>query len=90
MIEQFLESISPASPWLKPEELIELAGVADIEPIKASGRIKRWLRRQRIPFIVACNGWPQVSRTKVREALGETIGMPSVSTTMEPDFSKVL
>ncbi|GHD54993.1 DUF4224 domain-containing protein [Jeongeupia chitinilytica] len=62
----------PPSPWLSREELIELAGVDD--GTATAARVRRWLRKHGIPFLPALNGWPQVSRVRVRQALGEAVG----------------
>ncbi|SMC24278.1 protein of unknown function [Andreprevotia lacus DSM 23236] len=78
-------NLVPPSPWLSRDELLELAGVPAEQG--AAARIRRWLKRNHIPYLSAVNGWPQVSRLKVRQALGEEMAGPSQGElTLEPNF----
>lgn len=45
-------------------ELSELSGY------RRPAAVRRWLERQRIPFIVGGDGWPRVAEKTIMERLG--------------------
>lgn len=76
---QPLMVITP-SPWLSRQELVDLVGD------EKAARVRYWLKKNQIPFLLALNGWPQVSRAKVREALGEQLAGDSQEQGFQPNF----
>ncbi|UXY16687.1 DUF4224 domain-containing protein [Chitiniphilus purpureus] len=68
------------SPWLSRQELVDLVGD------DKAARVRHWLKKNQIPFLLALNGWPQVSRAKVREALGEQLVGDSQEQGYQPNF----
>lgn len=49
---------------LSKAELMELTG------LQRPSAIKRWLERQRVPYMVGADGWPRVLQTIIMNRLG--------------------
>ena len=49
---------------LTKSDLMELTG------LQRPSAIKRWLERQRIPYMVGADGWPRVLQTLIMNRMG--------------------
>ncbi len=61
---------------------LTIAELRELTDLERQAAIRRWLDRQRIPFIVAANGWPKVLRCVIMERLGAQVTAP----TAEPEL----
>jgi len=45
----------------------------DLTSLRRPSAVRRWLDRERIPYVVAADGWPRVLRAVIMERLGGQI-----------------
>jgi len=63
--------------------ILAIKTLAEITGLQRPSAVRRWLDRERIPYVVGADGWPRVLEAIMMERMGGKVAPPA---TREPQL----